>query len=142
MLKVIGVMSFLYFVSDEVGKNELMLMNELGPFITGTQVLRVALNASLVLQDVCFVWGTQAAKRSIDISSAIDLKPTIVSFLLIPSQGLSGFSLKFLRLESESELWVDSIVPFGGPLVSGNQGESLQIRWFTKKESTGKILGV
>jgi hypothetical protein len=135
-------MSFLYFVSDEVGKNELMLINELGPFITGTQVLRVALNASLVLQDVCFVWGTQAAKKSSDISSAIDLKPTIVSFLLIPSQGLSGFSLKFLRLESESELWVDSIVPSSRPLVSGNKAESLQNRWFTKKESTGKILGV
>jgi hypothetical protein len=135
-------MSFLYFVSDEVGKKESMLINELGPFITGTQVLRVALNASLVLQDVCFVWGTQAAKKSSDISSAIDLKPTIVSFLLIPSQGLSGFSLKFLRLESESELWVDSIVPSGRPLVSGNKDESLQNRWFTKKESTGKILGV
>jgi hypothetical protein len=135
-------MSFLYFVSDEVGKKESMLINELGPFITGTQVLRVALNASLVLQDVCFVWGTQAAKKSSDISSAIDLKPTIVSFLLIPSQGLSGFSLKFLRLESESELWVDSIVPFIRPFVSGNKSESLQIRWFTKKESTGKILGV
>jgi hypothetical protein len=47
------------------------------------------------------------------------LKPTIVSFLLILSQALSDFFLKFLRLEADSELWVDSIVGDGRPKKSG-----------------------
>jgi hypothetical protein len=87
-----------------------MSIKELGPFITGTQVLRMALNASFVEHSVCFVCGIQLAKKRSINKRPIDLKPTIVSFLFVPSQALSDVSLKFLRLVRIGELWVDSIV--------------------------------
>ena len=101
MLKVTFVASFLYFVSEEVGKKESILIKELGPLTTGTQVLRTALNASLVWHSVCFTCGTQATKKRSEISNAIDLKPTIVSFLYTSVLSFIGSSLKFLRLKSD-----------------------------------------
>jgi hypothetical protein len=43
--KVNGVGSFLYLLKTDVGRKLVISIKELGPFITGTQVRRTALNA-------------------------------------------------------------------------------------------------
>ena len=79
ILKVTGVVSFLYLVKEEVGEKESISIKELGPLTTGTQVLKAALNASLESHSVCLVCGTHATSMRSNSSSPDVLKPTIVS---------------------------------------------------------------